>query len=55
VICAGCPVRLDCLEYAMEHDDVQGLWAGTSHLQRRAARRRGLDAVTLLAELDGRR
>jgi WhiB family redox-sensing transcriptional regulator len=53
-ICHACPVRLDCLGYALEHDDVTGVWGGTSRLQRDAARRRGLDAETMTAELDSR-
>jgi WhiB family redox-sensing transcriptional regulator len=51
-LCRPCPVRLDCLEYALAQDDVTGVWGGTSRQQRDAARRRGLDAETMLAELE---
>jgi hypothetical protein len=49
-ICHDCPVRVDCLEYALGAD-VVGFWGGTSRQQRDAARRRGLGAERLIAEL----
>jgi WhiB family transcriptional regulator, redox-sensing transcriptional regulator len=49
-VCATCPVRVDCLEYALGAD-VLGFWAGSSRQQRDDARRRGLDAETMIAEL----
>jgi len=36
---AGCPVILDCLRFAVEHDEV-GVWGGTTQQERRAARPR---------------
>lgn len=40
-ICARCPVRAECLDYALslpiEH--VWGIWAGTTDADRRALRR----------------
>jgi WhiB family redox-sensing transcriptional regulator len=38
-VCAACPVRRPCLEYALKHVD-HGVWGGTSEKQRRAIRRR---------------
>lgn len=38
-ICLGCPVRRDCLEYALEHGENHGVWGATSPDQRRAIRR----------------
>ena len=35
VICAGCPVREACLEYAIEHRIRHGVWGGTSERERR--------------------
>lgn len=46
-ICAGCPVRAECLEYALETDQRHGLWGGLSERGRRRirnARRRGAAA-----------
>jgi WhiB family redox-sensing transcriptional regulator len=50
VICRSCPVRVECLEYALD-TDAQGFWAGTSQRARARARRRGLDATGLLDEI----
>jgi hypothetical protein len=55
-VCWGCPVQLECLEFALGqpgHAD-HGLWGGTLERQRRRARRRHLSAVELLAELDAK-
>lgn len=32
-ICANCPVRQECLEYALKHGDT-GVWGGTTESQR---------------------
>jgi WhiB family transcriptional regulator, redox-sensing transcriptional regulator len=34
-----CPVRLECLAYAMGHDDKHGIWGGTTHNEREGMRR----------------
>ena len=34
-ICATCPVKGPCLEYALEHRIDHGVWGGTSERQRR--------------------
>jgi WhiB family redox-sensing transcriptional regulator len=49
---SACPVRVDCLEYALAHDDIAGVWGDTSRQERHDVRRRGLDAETMIAELD---
>jgi WhiB family transcriptional regulator, redox-sensing transcriptional regulator len=38
-ICARCPVRVQCLEYALTIHDLEGIWAGTSPMERRRLRR----------------
>jgi WhiB family redox-sensing transcriptional regulator len=43
-VCAGCPVRLECLEYALGNDERFGIWGGLSERERRRVRlqRRGI-------------
>jgi Transcription factor WhiB len=53
-VCRGCPVRLECLTFALDlpSSATPGIWSGsTERAQRRA--RRGLTVAQLLAELDG--
>ncbi|WP_456858652.1 WhiB family transcriptional regulator [Geodermatophilus sp. SYSU D00691] len=43
-VCAGCPVRLQCLEFALGNDERFGIWGGLSERERRRIRlqRRGM-------------
>jgi WhiB family transcriptional regulator, redox-sensing transcriptional regulator len=34
-ICAGCPVRIECLEYAVRIREPHGIWGGLNELERR--------------------
>ena len=34
-LCAGCPVRDECFEYAMSDLNLQGVWAGLTAMERR--------------------
>jgi WhiB family redox-sensing transcriptional regulator len=34
-ICARCPVRIDCLEYAVRIREHHGIWGGLNELERR--------------------
>jgi WhiB family redox-sensing transcriptional regulator len=34
-ICARCPVRIDCLEYAIRTRETHGIWGGLNELERR--------------------
>ena len=45
-ICAGCPVKSECLEHALEHRIEHGVWGGCSERERRRIlkRRRDLNA-----------
>jgi WhiB family redox-sensing transcriptional regulator len=38
-ICAECPVRPQCLEYALENDEKFGIWGGLSERERRKLKR----------------
>ena len=37
-ICAGCPVRVPCLRYAMTNGIDEGIWGGLTPEQRRRTR-----------------
>jgi WhiB family redox-sensing transcriptional regulator len=39
-VCSECPVRVDCLDYALETNQDSGIWGGTSEEERRVLRRR---------------
>jgi WhiB family redox-sensing transcriptional regulator len=45
-ICAGCPVREECLEYAMRWDQLCGVWGGLSERERRQLRRQRRNGAT---------
>jgi WhiB family transcriptional regulator, redox-sensing transcriptional regulator len=44
-ICASCPVRELCLDYALRHGIVDGIWGGLTERDRRALRSRHLSAA----------
>jgi WhiB family redox-sensing transcriptional regulator len=39
-ICRGCPVKTECLNYALEDPSLKGVWGGTSARERSRLRRR---------------
>ena len=39
-VCAGCPVKLECLEYALQYRIEHGVWGGASERERRRILRR---------------
>lgn len=41
-LCAVCPVRIRCLQYALDHNEIYGVYGGTSPRERRALRRQRL-------------
>lgn len=38
-VCGRCPVRAECLEYALANDERFGVWGGMSERERRRLRR----------------
>ena len=38
-ICAGCPVKRQCLDYAMQTGEPTGIWGGTTPQERNAVLR----------------
>lgn len=43
-ICAGCPVRQECLDYALEHEEPFGVWGGLTEAERSVLRDRQIAA-----------
>ena len=59
-VCAACPVRQPCLDYAITNGIVHGIWGGLTERERRALRsgwvraaRRERDRAILAAEAAG--
>jgi WhiB family transcriptional regulator, redox-sensing transcriptional regulator len=50
MICARCPVRQECLEFAMSHDQTYGIWGGTTVEDRQRDRRRRRRAAVAAAK-----
>ena len=38
-ICSSCPVADECLAYAVENNQTEGIWGGTTRQERRRLRR----------------
>jgi WhiB family redox-sensing transcriptional regulator len=45
-VCQGCPVRDECLEYALEHRIEHGVWGGASERERRRILKRRAATVS---------
>jgi len=45
-VCARCPVREDCLEWAVDNRVAFGVWGGQSEEEREAAKRRAARSRT---------
>src|SRR5688500_4279298 len=45
-VCAVCPVRADCLEFALASRQADGIWGGATEADRRRIRRRRREAAT---------
>ncbi|MEV7402979.1 WhiB family transcriptional regulator [Streptomyces sp. NPDC091267] len=39
-VCRGCPVREECLQWALENGQDTGVWGGLGEAERRALKRR---------------
>jgi WhiB family redox-sensing transcriptional regulator len=48
-ICATCPVREDCLEWALANHQDDGIWGGFTEVERRRIRRRRRTAARVAA------
>ena len=38
-ICRGCPIRLTCLEYALDYNEEWGIWGGLTEIERKNLRK----------------
>lgn len=38
-VCVGCPVKTECLNYALQDSSLKGVWGGTSARERNRLRR----------------
>jgi len=50
MICAGCAVRRECLEFALTHGQTHGIWGGTTPEDRQRDRRRKRRAAAAAAK-----
>lgn len=39
-VCRNCPVKAECLDYALSHGMVYGVWGGLTEAERRGLRSR---------------
>lgn len=44
-VCASCPVAAECLTWAVETNQSEGIWGGHTPKERRSIRRRWLEEV----------
>jgi WhiB family redox-sensing transcriptional regulator len=50
-VCATCPVRVECLEYAIRIHETHGIWGGLSEIERRLLvrqRNRAVETTSLV-------
>jgi WhiB family redox-sensing transcriptional regulator len=45
-VCGGCPVRAQCLEFALANDERFGIWGGLSERERRRLRQQRVAAIS---------
>ncbi|SEM17120.1 WhiB family transcriptional regulator, redox-sensing transcriptional regulator [Blastococcus sp. DSM 46786] len=45
-VCTGCPVRAECLEFALANDERFGIWGGLSERERRRVRLQRRDIIS---------
>lgn len=50
-VCAGCPVRAECLDYALVTNQRYGVWGGTSERERRALRKERSERMAQVIQL----
>lgn len=43
--CEDCPIRLLCLDHALQNDDLYGIWGGTTRRERRTMKSKARKAA----------
>lgn len=38
-VCGRCPIQVECLEFALDHNEPYGIWGGLTHGERRQLKR----------------
>ena len=51
-VCRGCPVRAECLDYALEHGELYGVWGGLSPEERVIVNAGGSSVADIIAVAD---
>ncbi len=52
-VCQVCPVREECLQFALESDEAYGIWGGLTSEERRACKRASSLAQGISRRADG--
>ena len=47
-VCSGCPVKIECLEYAIRTNQDSGVWGGATEDERKSIRREYKKTGTLI-------
>lgn len=50
-ICAACPVRVACLDYALRHNEAFGIWGGLTEKERKALRKQRVERLAPVVDL----
>jgi hypothetical protein len=52
--CRACPVRVQCLQYALDSEDIYGIHGGVTQGRRRRWVKKGLSAEEMIRRMDSK-
>ena len=52
-VCRSCPVRAECLEFALDNGESWGIWAGYTDMELRRIRHDDVERASIFADLRG--